>query len=64
MKKVLTSGDIVVSRSFVPNGSGMVTIKDLQTNTYMTIYPEEASHLSNALKEILEFNPESELPKT
>jgi hypothetical protein len=54
MKKVLSKGDITVSRTFIDGyGQGMVTIRDQETATYITIYPEEASFLSDALKEVL-----------
>lgn len=55
MKK-LTKGDVTVYRSFIPGGSGMVTIKDFNTDTYITLYPEEAKFLRDALMELLTFN--------
>ena len=62
MKKVLSSDDIEVSRTYFPGSVGMIRIKDLLVCTEVVLYPEEAFYLMNALKELLEFDPESSNP--
>lgn len=55
-KKVLTKGSIEVIRNYFGEaGTGMISIKDFETNTYICLYPEEAAFLSEALKELLNF---------
>ncbi len=61
--KVLTNGTLTVSRHFyTSNVDGMVSIKDLETDAWITIYPKEAQFLYTALGEVLSEIDASNLP--